>query len=85
MTIQKNNQYPELIPLKDWEKTEGIFSTRKLRQLVFENTDNFQEVLVRVNRRIYICKESFYTWLQKTNPQWNYPRFQEIETPSNVK
>lgn len=71
--MKKENQSPTLILLTDWYDTFGIFTTRRLRQLVFENKSNFNEVVVRIDGRIYICKESLFEWIKKLNPSWNYP------------
>lgn len=65
---------PTLILLTEWHEREGIFTTRRLRQLVFENKNNFNEVVVRIDGRIYICKESLLNWIKKLNPAWKYPQ-----------
>lgn len=69
---KQQNIFNNLILLSKWEEEIGCFTTRQLRYFVFTNLDNFEEVLVRINKRIYICKDSFVEWLRKTNPKWNY-------------
>ena len=59
---------PELIPVSKFNDFIPYPSTGALRQLIFYNTDNFADKVVKkIGKRIYISVSDFYAWVKDTN------------------
>ncbi len=68
MTEQTQTTAPELIPVSEFNNVYQWPSTGALRQLIFYNTDNFVEKVVRkIGKRLYIKVPAFFEWVEETN------------------
>ena len=68
MTEQTQTKAPELIPVSEFNNVYQWPSTGALRQLIFYNTDNFVEKVVRkIGKRLYIKVSAFFEWVEETN------------------
>lgn len=68
MTEQTQTKAPELIPVSEFNNVYQWPSTGALRQLIFYNTDNFVEKVVRkIGKRLYIKVPAFFEWVEETN------------------
>ena len=66
--LQTQLTTPELIPVSKFNDFIPFPSTGALRQLIFYNTDNFADKVVKkIGKRIYISVSDFYTWVKETN------------------
>lgn len=58
----------ELIPLSRWNDFYKYPSVLAIRQLVFYNTSNFNNKVIRkIGKRIYIKVSEFFKWVEETN------------------
>lgn len=68
MTEQTQTTAPELIPVSEFNNVYQWPSIGALRQLIFYNTDNFVEKVVRkIGKRLYIKVPAFFEWVEETN------------------
>ena len=65
MNTKKLNTTPDLIPLSKWNDYFDFPTTGALRQLVFYNTNNFANKVIRkIGKRIYIKVSAFFEWVE---------------------
>ena len=63
MTQSDTSKHSRLIPLIEWPKYHPWPPLGGLRHLVFHAEANgFNEVIVRVNRRVLINEDAFFKW-----------------------
>ena len=63
---QKNA--PEVIPVSEYNNFYDYPSVGALRQLIFYNTDNFvDKVIRRIGKRLYVKVPAFFEWVEETN------------------
>lgn len=68
MTEQKQTAKPELLPVSRFNDWIPYPSVGSLRQLIFYNTNNFYDCVVRkIGKRLYLHIPSFYEWVEETN------------------
>ena len=68
MTEQKQTTTPELIPVSEFNNFYAYPTVGSLRQLIFYNTDNFvNKVIRRIGKRLYIKAPAFFEWVEETN------------------
>lgn len=68
MTEQKQKTAPELIPVSEFNNFYAYPTVGSLRQLIFYNTDNFvDKVIRRIGKRLYIKAPAFFEWVEETN------------------
>ena len=66
--IQTQTTTPELLPVSRFNDYIPFPTTNSLRQLIYYNTDNFTDKVVkRIGKRIYISVSDFYAWVKDTN------------------
>ena len=66
MEIKKNTL--DLVPLSRFNEYYDYPTVGALRQLLFYNTDGFEDkVIRRVGKRIYIKISDFKAWIEETN------------------
>lgn len=59
---------PELIPVTKWNTYFDYPTLGSIRQLIFYNTDNFNDkVLRKIGKRQYIKVSEFFKWVEDTN------------------
>lgn len=65
MNTKKLNTTPDLIPLSKWNDHFEYPTTAALRQLVFYNTNDFTNKVIRkIGKRIYIKVSAFFEWVE---------------------
>lgn len=63
-----NNFNTDFIPVSKWNKYYEYPTVGAIRQLIFYNTDNFTNKVVRkIGNRLYIKVSEFTKWVEKTN------------------
>ena len=68
MTEQHQKTAPELIPVSEYNNFYIFPSVGALRQLIFYNTDNFvDKVIRRIGKRLYVKAPAFFEWVEETN------------------
>lgn len=68
MNEQTQTAAPELIPVSEFNNFYTYPSVGALRQLIFYNTDNFvDKVIRRIGKRLYIKAPAFFEWVEETN------------------
>lgn len=68
MTEKTQTTTPELIPVSEFNNFYIFPSVGALRQLIFYNTDNFaNKVIRRIGKRLYINYSAFLEWVEETN------------------
>ena len=65
---EKTNTTPDLIPVSEFNNFYAFPTVGSLRQLIFYNTDNFVDKVVRrIGKRLYIKVSDFFNWVEETN------------------
>ena len=65
MIEKKTNKTTVLIPLSKWNDHFEYPTTAALRQLVFYNTNDFANKVIRkIGKRIYIKVSAFFEWVE---------------------
>ena len=65
MSKQTLNMQLDLIPLSKWNDHFEYPTTAALRQLVFYNTNDFTNKVIRkIGKRIYIKVSAFFEWVE---------------------
>lgn len=65
---EKTNTTPDLIPVSEFNNFYAFPTQGALRQLIFYNTDNFVDKVVRrIGKRLYIKVSDFFEWVEETN------------------
>lgn len=68
MTEQTQTTAPELIPVSEFNNFFAYPTIGSLRQLIFYNTDNFVEkVIRRIGKRLYVKVPAFFEWVEQSN------------------
>lgn len=68
MTEQQN--FSDLIPVSKWNEKFSYPTVGSIRQLIFYNTDNFNEKVIRkIGKRLYIKVSEFWSWIEETSKQ----------------
>lgn len=68
MAEQKQKTAPELIPVSEFNNFYAYPTVGSLRQLIFYNTNNFvDKVIRRIGKRLYIKAPAFFEWVEETN------------------
>lgn len=59
---------PELIPVSEFNNFYAYPSVGALRQLIFYNTDDFvDKVIRRIGKRLYVKVPAFFEWVEQSN------------------
>jgi len=67
MSKQTLNMQLDLIPLSKWNDYFDFPTTGALRQLVFYNTNNFANKVIRkIGKRLYIKISEFDAWVESS-------------------
>ena len=65
----------DLVPLSRFNEYYDYPTVGALRQLLFYNTDGFEDkVIRRVGKRIYIKISALMSWIEETNTTNNHER-----------
>ena len=68
MTEQTQTTIPELIPVSEFNLFFAYPTIGSLRQLIFYDTDNFVEkVIRRIGKRLYVKVPAFFEWVEQSN------------------
>ena len=68
MNKDEQTTTPELIPVSEFNNFYAYPSVGALRQLIFYNTDNFVDKVVRrIGKRLYVKASAFFDWVEETN------------------
>jgi len=67
--VNENTQTtPELIPVSKWNDFYPYPSSSALRQLIFYNTNEFNNSVVRrIGKRLYLKTSAFFEWVEDSN------------------
>lgn len=65
---EKQQNFSDLIPVSKWNEKFSYPTVGSIRQLIFYNTDNFNERVIRkIGNRLYIKVSEFWAWVEETN------------------
>lgn len=68
--MPEKTQLPEIVPVSKFNDYIPHPSCSSIRQLIFFNTDNFNEkVLRRIGKRLYINIPAFFAWVEENSKQ----------------
>ena len=63
-----NNEVLDIIPVSKWKEYFKFPTEGAIRQYIFNNTNNFKSVVLRViNGRQYVKVSAFNQWVEDTN------------------
>ena len=66
--MENQKQNLDLVPLSRFNEYYEYPTVGALRQLLFYNTDGFEDkVIRRIGKRIYIKISAFKAWIEETN------------------
>ncbi len=61
---------PEILPVSRFNDFIPFPSVLSIRQLIFNNTDSFNDVVLRrIGKRLYIHVPSFFSWIENNRKQ----------------
>lgn len=60
-------QIQEYIPLSCWNKYYDYPTVKSLRMFYFYNTGNFNRVIRKIGKRLYIKTSDFFKWVEEQN------------------
>ncbi len=66
----KTQSWQQLYSVAEMVQRHGFLSEGQLRKLIFNsNTNGFDEVILRLGRKVLINEDKFFEWLDNKNQQ----------------